>query len=162
MNEDKALRGLRIVRNSIIVVCLIFVAIAVAYVVAGYFKLTSHQKAADRIQYAAYGVHISSDYERDFVYASKPGFHGDKCTAVNYKTNGDETLFSDFTDGADGGAEQQMNFVLKSADVPEELRPDYSQSYKWKLIEKDDNSGDSLVVIYFPEQEAVYFGETIM
>lgn len=109
--------------------------------------------------YEDYGITLPETFTRTFSYASDAGFHGDKCTAVKYKTGGDESLFSDFTDGADTDAESQMNFVLESADVPENVHPDYSQSYRWKLLDNDD---DRLVIIYFPDQETVYFGEAIM
>lgn len=163
MNEDKMLRTLRAVRISIIGACVLVIAVLAAYIGAGFSKLMNYQKAAAAIPYAAYGIQIPPDFTRSFKYASKSGFHGDKCTAVKFDTNGSEAIFADFSDGTDAGAESLMSFVIRTADVPEELRPDYSLSYKWKIFERvDEKNDDSLVVIWFPEQEAVYFGESII
>lgn len=157
--REKKLPSIYLIPTLIISVCLLFIVAVALYLSYGYEL--ARNAVADRVKapYEVYGITLPETFTRTFSYASEAGFHGDKCTAVKYKTGGDESLFSDFTDGADTGAESQMNFVLKSADVPENVHPDYSQSYRWKLLDNDD---DRLVIIYFPDQETVYFGEAIM
>lgn len=157
--REKKIPSLYLIPTLIISSCILIVVVAVLFVSVGYNQVVENYLHKSKAPYEDYGITLPETFTRTFSYASDAGFHGDKCTAVKYKTGGDESLFSDFTDGADTDAESQMNFVLESADVPENVHPDYSQSYKWKLL---DNNDDRLVIIYFPEQETVYFGEAIM
>lgn len=157
--HEKKIPSLYLIPMLIISSCILIVVVAALFVSVGYNQVVENYLHKSKAPYEDYGITLPETFTRTFSYASDAGFHGDKCTAVKYKTGGDESLFSDFTDGADTDAESQMNFVLKSADVPENVHPDYSQSYRWKLL---DNNDDRLVIIYFPEQETVYFGEAIM
>ena len=159
MGEDKFLQTLHIILFAVIMGVVVFVAAIAIFISSGVSKLVKAQEGNVVNPYAPYGVSVPESFTRIFRYESESGIQGDKCTAEGYKTAGDISLFSSFTDDPGETAEQLLDFVLDSAGVPKESRPNYSQSYKWNILENDD---DRLVVIYFPEEEVAYWGSAVV
>lgn len=149
--------------SSVIISIIIFVLVLGAlFVSIGYGSIAKEQINKVIRPYEDYGIELPKHFNCVFRYESPPdGFHGDACIAVKYKTNGDTAFFADFNSSADSEAESELDFVLTSAKVPDNLLPEYSEGYYWKSFSADDY-GKKLIVFWFPEQKAAYFGEAII
>lgn len=157
--KDRKIPSLYLIPAAIIGMLILFLVVGILYVCIGYSSIAKEQLS--KKPYEEYGIELPNCFNCVFRYESpSDGFHGDKCIAVKYKTDGESEIFVDFKSDTDLTAESELDFVMDYAKVPDNLRPNYSEGYYWKSFSADD-WGKKLIVFWFPEQESAYFGEVV-
>ncbi len=158
-------------KSKIIVCVILIIIILIPIFIYNVGKIYySHEK----IYELNWEIDIPSDFKEMYHVSDKRGFRGDgirytifevknmEQSSILSSTKGTreiEILSGDSKNVRNNELEQFVNTIVMELGIPENKRPQFHRYYIWQEFVKYN---DTLVIIYFPEINLVYFAEKLI
>ena len=116
-----------------------------------------------RVYEINWGIELPSGITELYSAGSEPSFHGDGFDYTVYEYDGGSGEFNaELSSGHDAGVESAVGEILDALAVPDDERPDFSETYSLMALTDPNDTRNHLYVLYFAGSNRLYLAEVTM